>query len=309
MIAVRTAAQTDEPDILALWDEAFGEPDMAARWRIDPNHRSWTLVATDDDGIAGAVYLVDQRRRTAHGRIARVLGLANVAVVRRARAQGVARALTDEAVAFGRRAEYDWSLLFTGTPGVYAPSGYRPFVQHRRRTGALGNGASSGRPRGVSSAGLDVLASGALAQLHDGCGELPLAAVRDQTGWRRAASWYAGAELHVVADASGTATAYAVVRSGRLDGTAEVLEAAGERAALASLATVLRDDLRRDGVRDVTVELPGGPPFDSFVAIIAPDAEWVADDTGMFHPLEGDGTAVRETVEHSHAFHWTGDYL
>lgn len=305
--AIRTATAADEPGILAVWDEAFGEPDMAPRWRLDPNRRSWTLVAVDGDDVLGAVFLVDQRRRSAAGRIARVLGLANVAVAEHARGRGIARALTDEAVGFGRRAGYDWSLLFTGTPGVYAPSGYRVFDQRRRRRGALLTAAASaGRPARLRTGGADLLTRPGVAALHDRDDQRPLTAVRDELGWRRAASWYAGTRVHLLEGADGLPRAYTVTR---LDGEPAVLEAAGDPAALVALGDVARDDLRRTGATTVSIELPDGEPFDGLVARIVADAAFEPDRTGMFHPLDADPDAVRATLDHPRAFHWTGDYL
>jgi predicted N-acetyltransferase YhbS len=307
MTAIRIATTADEPAVVAVWDEAFGEPDMAPRWRLDANRRSWTLVAADGDDVLGALYLVDQRRRGANGRVARVLGLANVAVAPRARGRGLARALTDEAVAFGRRAGYDWSLLFTGTPAVYAPSGYRVFAQRRVRRGELITTATaSGRPPRLRSGGVELLAGPGMAALHDRDADRPFVAVRDELGWRRAASWYADARVHLLAGADGLPRAYAVTR---IMGEPALLEAAGDASALDALADAVRDDLRGAGAGPVSVEVPQGAPFDGYVARIVAGTEPVADGTGMFHPLDADPAAVLETLDHPRAFHWTGDYL
>lgn len=307
MTGIRVATAADEPGILAVWDEAFGEPDMAPRWRLDPNRRSWTLVAVDGEDVLGAVSLVDQRRRTAHGRIAPVLGLANVGVAVRARGRGLARALTDASVAFGRRAGYDWSLLFTGTPGVYAPSGYEQFGQRRRRVGSLlATAESSGRPARLRAGGAELLAAAGIAALHDRDADRPLTVVRDALAWRRTRSWYAACRVHVLDGADGLPVAYAVTRTG--DEPA-LLEAAGDRAALAALGQVVRDGLRRSGAVSVSIEVPSGEPYDDLVAALVVDPVSVPDDTGMFHPLDGDASTVRETLEHPRAFHWTGDYL
>jgi len=307
MTEIRVATAADESGILAVWDEAFGEPDMVPRWRLDPNRRSWTLVAVDGEDVLGAVSLVDQRRRSANGRIAPVLGLANVGVAVRARGRGIARALTDESVAFGRRAGYDWSLLFTGTPGVYAPSGYEPFGQRRRRVGALlTNTEAAGRPARLRAGGAELLAAPGIAALHDRDADRPLTAVRDALGWRRTLSWYADCRIHVLDGANGTPAAYAVTRVG--DEPA-LLEAAGDRTALAALGHVIRDELLRSGAATVSVEVPSGEPYDDLVARLTADAVPAPDDTGMFHPLDADAAVVRETLDHPRAFHWTGDYL
>lgn len=307
MTEIRTAIAADEPGILAVWDDAFGEPDMAPRWRLDPNRRSWTLVAADGDDVLGAVYLVDQRRRSAHGRVARVLGLANVAVAGRARGRGLARALTDEAVAFGRRAGFDWSLLFTGTPGVYAPSGYRAFEQRRHRSGeVIANAHVSGRPPRLRSGGAELLTGPGVAALHDRDADRPFTAVRDDLGWRRAMSWYADSRVHLLDGADGLPRAYTVTRPA---GEPALLEAAGERDALRALGDVIRSELRGAGVTTVSIELPEDGPADELVRRVVASPVRVADDTGMFHPLDADPDVVRETLEHPRAFHWTGDYL
>ncbi|MFF2051422.1 GNAT family N-acetyltransferase [Leifsonia sp. NPDC058194] len=307
MTDIRVATATDEPGILAVWDEAFGEPDMAPRWRLDPNRRSWTLVAVDGEEVLGAVSLVDQRRRSANGRIAPVLGLANVGVAVRARGRGIARALTDASVAFGRRAGYDWSLLFTATPAVYAPSGYEQFAQRRRRSGTLmANAAAPGRPARLRAGGVELLSVPGIAALHDHDADRPLTAVRDELGWRRTRFWYAGCRVHVLDGPGGTPTAYAVTRSG---GEPALLEAAGDRTALAVLGHVIRADLLRSGAATVSIEVPVGEPYDDLVAQLVADPAPVPDDTGMFHPLDADPSVVRETLDHPRAFHWTGDYL
>jgi predicted N-acetyltransferase YhbS len=295
----RTAAAGDEDAVVALWGEAFGEPGMAAQWRLDPVHRSWTLVTGDDDGIMAALYLVDQRRRTAHGRVARVLGIANVAVARRARGQGLARELMDDAVAFGRRAGYDWALLFTGTPGVYAGSGFLPFRQHRRLVGTLADAAASG-PLRVERTPIESVDPATLASAYDSaCTDRPLTAVRDGLGWLRARGWYAGSTLYRHAGG------YAVARPA----AGEVLEAAGRPDALAALGHAIRDDLRAAGAAAVSAQLPAGQPFDALLAVVVAEGERPADDTGMFHPLDSGADAVRVTVEHPRAHHWAGDYL
>ncbi|WP_348789140.1 GNAT family N-acetyltransferase [Leifsonia sp. NPDC080035] len=295
----RAAAVEDEDAVVALWDEAFGEPGMAAQWRLDPVHRSWTLVAEDADGIAGALYLVDQRRHTATGRVARVLGIANVAVAQRARGRGVARELMDDAVAFGRRAGYDWALLFTGTPGVYAGSGFLPFRQHRRLDGVLADAAASG-PLGVERAPIRAIDPAALAAHYDAaCADRPLTAVRDGLGWARAAGWYAGATVYT------HRSGYAVARPQ----AGEVLEAAGRSDALAAIGHAVAADLRAAGVTSVSAHLPAGEPFDALLATVVADGDRPDDDTGMFHPLDSGADAVRATVGHPRAHHWTGDYL
>ncbi|MGN6428923.1 MAG: GNAT family N-acetyltransferase [Leifsonia sp.] len=297
--APRTAAAEDEDAVVALWDEAFGEPGMAPLWRLDPVHRSWTLVAEDGDGITGALYLVDQRRRTATGRVARVLGIANVAVAQRARGRGIARELMDDAVAFGRRAGYDWALLFTGTPGVYAGSGFLPFRQHRRVEGVVSDADAAG-PLGVQRTPIASADLSGLAAAYDTtCADRPLTAVRDDLGWRRAAGWYAGATVYT------HRAGYAVARPE----SAEVLEAAGHPDALAALGHAVRADLLAAGAATVTAHLPAGEPFDALLATVVAHGDRPDDDTGMFHPLDSGADAVRATVEHPRAHHWTGDYL
>lgn len=59
----------------------------------------------------------------------------------------------------------------------------------------------------------------------------------------------------------------------------------------------------------MSVELPVGDPADDLVAQVVAGTVAAPDDTGLFHPLDADAAAVRETFDHPRAFHWTGDYL
>lgn len=319
VVTLRAASTADDAGIAGLWAEAFAEPGMLAQWELDPNRHASTIVAEDDSGLAGSVYLLDHGVRGAGGRIARVLGLANVAVASRARGRGVAKMLTGEAVSYGRRTGYDWALLFTGTPHVYEGAGFVVFEQRRRRAGHLAavNDASGPSFQRTTRRPLEDVDSARLparlAGLHDAAtAALPLSAIRDQLGWRRALSWYAGAELYLAAGPDAQDAAYAIVRTaGAQHGgsDAAVLEAAGDADALAAIGRSALAQLTRAGVETIEFDLPDGAPFDAIVGALSDDAAWQPDSTGMIHPLDGTLDDALATAAHPRAHHWTGDYL
>ena len=313
-VTLRTASTSDDTAIAALWAEAFAEPGMLAQWELDPNRHASTIVAEDGSGVIGSVYLLDHGLRSAGGRIARVLGLANVAVATRARGRGVARMLTDEAVAYGRRTGYDWALLFTGTPHVYRGAGFVVFQQRRRRIGSLASpDGDGGRPGGIGRRPIFGLAPERLSTIHDAAtAALPLSAVRDELGWRRAYGWYAGADVYLATGRDAREAAYAIVRTaGTQHGGADaaVLEAGGSPEALTAVGHAVRADLAAAGVSTIEFDLPGGQPFDALVDALSSDAVWQPDGTGMIHPLDGTLADALATAEHPSAHHWTGDYL
>lgn len=314
-VILRTASTSDDAAIAALWAEAFAEPGMLAQWELDPNRHASTIVAEDGSGVIGSVYLLDHGLRSAAGRIARVLGLANVAVATRARGRGVARMLTDEAVAYGRRTGYDWALLFTGTPHVYRGAGFAVFQQRRRRIGSLASpDGDGGRPGGIGRRPISGLAPERLSTIHDAAtAALPLSAVRDELGWRRAYGWFAGADVYLATGRDAREAAYAIVRTaGTQHGGADaaVLEAGGSVEALSAIGRTVRSDLAAaGGVATIEFDLPGGQPFDALVDAVSGDAVWQPDGTGMIHPLDGTLADALATAEHPSAHHWTGDYL
>lgn len=316
---VRPCSPADEDGLHALWSSAFDAPLMTPTWSLDPLRHEHTLLAVEPDGtVAASVVGLPRRVRGLDGAVHHVLGVANVATLPTARGKGYARLLLADLLSRGAQDGYDWALLFTGTPGVYAGSGWTSFTQ-QHRTGTLRahprtTAARLPAPEHVS---LDRLGSTpqtwrALAPLHDAAtAGHPLSTVRDDLDLRRTALWHAGSTLLVAEEAAQGGTrrpvGYVVVDTGE---TARVVELAAESEEL--VETLLRAAAGHawdEGHRRLTLRLPESPLLARLSASLLGDLGWAQDLTGMTFPLGASQAATRAVVEHPLAHHSTGDYL
>ncbi|GAA2801514.1 GNAT family N-acetyltransferase [Nonomuraea dietziae] len=133
MTTYRAATPADEPGLHALWAVCFAAPQLLPLYRSDPDRLPRTMVAEGSDGVEAVVYWLPRRVRNAEGGIDLVGGVANVATRPDARGRGHIRSLLGMALESMSEAGCDWSLLFTGSPGVYESSGYKVFSQSLTR--------------------------------------------------------------------------------------------------------------------------------------------------------------------------------
>ncbi len=155
-VEVRTATDADVLALTTLWAEAFDPPLAPDAWLADPDHLANTVVAVLDGVVVGSVYGVPKLSRESDGSVAHVHAIGSVAVSAAARGRGIARTLMTASLAEAERRGADWSLLFTGTPGVYASSGFAQIRMNRSHVAefsAAGAGAASGADTGSTGAG------------------------------------------------------------------------------------------------------------------------------------------------------------
>ncbi|NUR24521.1 MAG: GNAT family N-acetyltransferase, partial [Catenulispora sp.] len=213
---IRTATPADRDALYALWAACFNAAHVVPLYETDPGRYGRTFVTED---VSACVYYLPRRIRDGSGGSVLVGGVANVAAHPSVRGRGYVRELLEFAVEAMRADGCAWSLLFTGTPGVYKR--WTPF-DLQTVSGPLATPSSTSlRSVPVSDPWL--------RQVHERYNATrPLSTVRDDEHWRlRVPLWY----TDVLANDAG----YAAVRwSDEL----EVLEVAGDvPAVLSGLAT------------------------------------------------------------------------
>ncbi|MER5946795.1 GNAT family N-acetyltransferase [Streptomyces sp. NPDC001904] len=306
--AIRTATAADEPALHALWSRCFGDaPHLPALYALDPGRHHRTFVAAGPGGTLDAVVVyVPRTVRDAHGAPHRIGGIGSVATRPEARGRGLVRALLAEATATMREEGCDWSLLFTGTPGVYGSSGWRTFARPYAE-GPLADAPHA--PGDVREARPGDLASlPRLQEAHNA--HRPLSAVRSADDWRvRVPAWYGPGTLQLVAEGgAGGPRGWLVARIA--DGTAEVLEAAvAADDCLAALYGGLAVRARAAGADRARTRLPATPGAERALSrLLRADAVVRGTDTtGMYRPLLAPARTVERTLSAPGAAYWYGD--
>lgn len=304
---VRTTAPADEPALAALWERCFDAPHLPRLHALDPDRHRHTFVAQNDPegGIDAAVVYVPRLIRDAHGTPRRVGGIGSVATRPEARGQGLVKRLLAEAERVMTAEGCDWSLLFTGTPGVYRGSGWREFASTYTE-GTLAPSPDPGTFRIRPATGRD---APAVAALHDAYNTTrPLSTVRGPEDWAvRAPAWYGPFEDSLVAEdpASGRTVGWITARHGteRVD----VHEFAGAPGCLGALLAAVGERGRAAGLDRARVRLPDEPVVREALPALLADARTVTEHVGMARPLHAAEEAVRATVTAPGAVHWHGD--
>ncbi|TGJ95253.1 hypothetical protein DLJ96_16770, partial [Actinotalea fermentans ATCC 43279 = JCM 9966 = DSM 3133] len=240
---LRTVTPADLPSLYALWAMAFDAPLMVPVYETDPGRLDRTVVAILPGPTPAAdrvVASVCWTPRTLVGlpgpdgatTTLTVGGVANVASAPDMRGRGLIRLALAEAVARMDAAGMDASLLFTGTPGVYRPSGWETFEVPVTRGLLLPDGAA--RPERPGSTGVVAhherspranspvpttfpawdadLPWQDLATLHDAFHAAPLTTRRTAEHWEhRIPLWYSAAELLTARRPDGSIVGYLVV--------------------------------------------------------------------------------------------------
>ncbi|WP_238005362.1 GNAT family N-acetyltransferase [Dactylosporangium sp. AC04546] len=308
-VTYRPATGADVPSLYAVWAESFEAPHVIDLWAGDPGRLPRTFVAVEAATVVAAVYYLPRRLRDATGAADLVGGLANVATLPRARGRGHVRRLLDLALAAMTADGCAWSLLFTGTPGVYRGSGFHTFTLRYR----------SGRPapRTAPPAGWTVDAGSpadwsGLAPIHHAFNaHRPLSTVRDADDWaRRVPVWYAPPAELLLARRHGHVDGYLVLRhTGDEVRVAEAAVLPGRQEALRALFTAVADRARAAGARRVAARLPADPAIDAALPWLLHDPVTEIDDTGMLRPVHASPDHLAAMTAAPGAFHWPGDYL
>ncbi|MEV7963344.1 GNAT family N-acetyltransferase [Oerskovia paurometabola] len=350
----RTATPADVPSLYALWAAAFDAPLMVPVYETDDGRLDRTVVAVlpgptpaADRVVASVCWtprtLVGLPGPDGAATTLAVGGVSNVASAPDVRGRGLVRLALAEAVAHMDAAGMDASLLFTGTPGVYRPSGWEVFEIPVTRGPLLPDGAA--RPERPGSPGVVArherpLRTGSpvrttfpawgadlpwrdLAALHDAFHDAPLTTRRTAEHWqRRIPLWYSSAELLTARRPDGSIVGYLVVEvEGEVLRVRELAVGHGgarspeDRDALDVLALAARSLAREHGATHAEVRLPRIPATAVLTdALLTPGGrETVADATGMLRPVRrstAESDALRAAAGGPAAgFHWPGDYL
>ncbi|GAA3469569.1 GNAT family N-acetyltransferase [Nonomuraea roseola] len=291
MTTYRAATPADEPDLHALWAVCFTAPQLLPLYRSDPDRLPRTMVAEGSDGVEAVVYWLPRRLRNAEGGIDLVGGVANVATRPDARGRGHIRSLLGLALESMSEAGCDWSLLFTGSPGVYESSGYKVFSQSLTRGPLAAATREASAVRRASLAEWPLLAE--LYDRHNA--HRPLTTVRTPDDWRhRVPAHYDDSVDLRLAEGSG----YVALRWH--DTSVEVLEAAGH---LPELFSWVAAEAAALGITRASARLTPGEPALPFLFA---GLETVADTSGMARPLAVDPSP---TLASPSAIHWVADYF
>ncbi|MEE1735967.1 GNAT family N-acetyltransferase [Streptomyces sp. BE147] len=303
---LETATPADEPALRALWDTCFDAPQIAALYALDPDRHRHTFVARSgpDGSIDAVVVYVPRLIRDAHGTPQRVGGIGSVATRPEARGRGLVRRLLAEAERTMRAEECAWSLLFTGTPGVYRSSGWQEF-RSTYTEGTITPAPPTGTHRVREATAAD---GGAVAGLHGAANAArPLSSLRAPEDWAvRVPAWYGPPEGALVAEDPVTGETVGWLVAQYAGEYAEVREFAGAPGCLDDLLGAVAGRARAAGLTRARVRLPGTLPGAGWPALLT-EPRSVDEHVGMARPLLAAPEAVRAAVTAPGAVHWYGD--
>ncbi|MFF2896867.1 GNAT family N-acetyltransferase [Streptomyces sp. NPDC057966] len=306
---IRTATPADDPALAALWRRCFDAPQIADLHALDPDRHRHTFVAQSAEGegeeIDAVVVYVPRLIRDANGTPQRVGGIGSVATRPEARGQGLVRRLLEAAEHTMTAEGCAWSLLFTGTPGVYRGSGWQEFAG----TYTEGTLAPSPAAGGLRIRPATVRDAAEVAALHRAYNaDRPLSSVRAAEDWAvRVPAWYGPLDRSLVAQdpVSGALVGWLVARH---EGEClEVREFAGAPGSLEGLFAAAGERGRAAGLSRARVRLPDGPGVRAALPVLLEDTWRVTERVGMARPLHATEESVRATVTAPGAVHWYGD--
>ncbi|MFI1382663.1 GNAT family N-acetyltransferase [Embleya sp. NPDC020886] len=297
---LRTTTPADDLALHALWAVAFPDaPDLPALHAQDPGRHPRTLVAADEDGIQAVLHWQPRPIRDATGGVEVVGCVGSVASAPRARGRGLIRRLLVTAIDDMTRYGCAWSLMFSGTPGVYTGSGWEAFPAPHLR-GVAGPEAAWGdlRVRPAQPADLPRMA---LAHAAANANR-PLTTVRSPADWaHRFGHWYA-APARVLTTEDGD---YAVIRPD----LGEVVEVACGPGRPYALPALLREALCELGGPGtvVTLRVPIDAALTRAIGPLLTEVSTGHTTFGLARPIQSDRARVRATVDAPGAIHWLGD--
>ncbi|MFJ7255978.1 GNAT family N-acetyltransferase [Streptomyces sp. NPDC098085] len=304
---LRTATAADDPALAALWQRCFDAPHIAALHALDPDRHRHTFVAQNGPGggIDAVVVYVPRLIRDAHGTPQRVGGIGSVATRPEARGQGLVRRLLVEAERTMRAEQCAWSLLFTGTPGVYRGSGWQEFGSTYTE-GTLATRAAPGAFRVRAATAQDGAEVVALHHAYNA--NRALSSLRAPEDWAvRVPAWYGPVARSLVAEdpASGALVGWIVAQ--HAGEYVEVREFAGAPECLGELFAAVGEQGREAGLSRARVRIPDGPGVRAALPALLADPRSVEEHVGMARPLHATAETVRATVTAPGAVHWYGD--
>ncbi|MFF9351152.1 GNAT family N-acetyltransferase [Streptomyces sp. NPDC014734] len=305
---VRTATPADDPALAELWRTCFDAPQITGLHALDPDRHRHTFVAQDgpDGRIDAVVVYVPRLIRDAHGTPRRVGGIGSVATRPEARGQGLVRRLLVAAERVMTAEGCAWSLLFTGTPGVYRGSGWQEFDSTCVEGTLVPPTAGGDFPVRAATAG----DAAELAALHHAYNaNRPLSSLRDPEDWAvRVPAWYGPLERSsLVAEDPRTGALVGWVVAQHEGERVEVRECAGASASLGALFAAVGARGRDAGLGRARVRLPDTPQIRSALPALLTDAREVTERVGMARPLLAAPETVRAVVTAPGAIHWYGD--
>ncbi|MFE2934378.1 GNAT family N-acetyltransferase [Streptomyces sp. NPDC059278] len=306
---IRTATPADDPALAALWRRCFDAPQIADLHALDPDRHRHTFVAQSAEGegeeIDAVVVYVPRLIRDADGTPQRVGGIGSVATRPEARGQGLVRRLLEAAEHTMTAEGCAWSLLFTGTPGVYRGSGWQEFAGTYTE-GTLAPSPAAGGFRIRPATVRDAAEVAALHRAYNA--DRPLSSVRAAEDWAvRVPAWYGPLDRSLVAQdpVSGALVGWLVARH---EGEClEVREFAGAPGSLEGLFAAAGERGRAAGLGRARVRLPDGPGVRAALPVLLEDTWRVTERVGMARPLHATEESVRATVTAPGAVHWYGD--
>ncbi|MGW2088961.1 GNAT family N-acetyltransferase [Streptomyces sp. NPDC001880] len=304
---IRTATAADDPALAALWRQCFDAPQIVGLHALDPDRHRHTFVAqnAEGDGIDAVVVYVPRLIRDAHGTPRRVGGIGSVATRPEARGQGLVRRLLEAAEHTMRAEQCDWSLLFTGTPGVYRGSGWQEFASTRTE-GMLTPPSATGEFRIREATARDAAEVAALHHAYNA--DRPLSSVRAPEDWAvRVPAWYGPLDRSLVAEDPGSGALVGWMVAQHEGECVEVREFAGAPGSLGPLFAAVGERGRAAGLDRARVRLPDDPEVRAALPYLLADARQVTERVGMARPLHARADAVRATVTAPGAVHWYGD--
>ncbi|MFB7919583.1 GNAT family N-acetyltransferase [Streptomyces sp. NPDC056061] len=305
---IRTSTPADDPALADLWRTCFDAPQITGLHALDPDRHRHTFVAQDgpDGGIDAVVVYVPRLIRDAHGTPRRVGGIGSVATRPEARGRGLVRRLLAAAEHTMTAERCAWSLLFTGTPGVYRGSGWQEFGSTCFE-GTLTSPAGSGDLRIRAASAPD---APEVAALHHAYNEdRPLSSLRGPEDWAvRVPAWYGPLERSsLVAEDRRTGALVGWIVAQHEGEYVEVREWAGAPGSLGALFAAVGERGRDAGLGRARVRLPDAPEIRSALPALLTDAREVTETVGMARPLLADPESVRAAVTAPGAIHWYGD--
>ncbi|WNI33116.1 GNAT family N-acetyltransferase [Streptomyces sp. ITFR-6] len=304
---VRTATPADDPALAALWKRCFESPHLTALHALDPDRHRHTFVAQNDagEGIDAVVVYVPRLIRDADGTPRRVGGIGSVATRPEARGQGLVRRLLAAAERTMTAERCAWSLLFTGTPGVYRSSGWQEFASGYTEGTLAASSAPEPYPVRAATA-RDAVEVAALHHAYNA--RRPLSSLRAPEDWAvRVPAWYGALEQSLVArdPVSGALTGWIVAR--HAGDCVEVREFAGTEACLGALFAAVGSRAAAAWLTRVRVRIPVTAGVRAALPVLLADAGQVTEHVGMARPLHATAESVRATVTAPGAVHWYGD--
>ncbi|WP_327366228.1 GNAT family N-acetyltransferase [Streptomyces sp. NBC_01217] len=304
---IRTATPADDPALAALWQRCFDAPHITRLHALDPDRHRHTFVAHNGpgDGIDAVVVYVPRLIRDAHGTPQRVGGIGSVATRPEARGRGLVRRLLAEAERTMMAEQCAWSLLFTGTPGVYRGSGWREFGSSHTE-GMLTPPAAPGAFRVRAAMAEDAVEVAALHHTYNA--NRPLTSLRAPEDWAvRVPAWYGGPDRWLVAEDRGSGAVVGWIVAQYEGECVEVRECAGAPGCLGELFAAVGELGRAAGLSRARVRIPDGPGVRAALPALLADFRTVEEHVGMARPLHATAESVRATVTAPGAVHWYGD--